>query len=184
MGEAGQKGFYDVTMSKQETALSFVPVSVIQFDRIVISCVGLTHMNEVLDACREAASDYARHYGAAIVELEFVDVDAETADLFNEIAEDELLETVREAVEANEDFVWVHSITVEDSILDLPLSPFGEQIIHTMKEWNTHDWKEVLNDLYRHPKGSRFLDTLDSRTIEELQDGAVQKIRRGMQVEE
>ncbi|WKA55899.1 metallophosphoesterase family protein [Planococcus shixiaomingii] len=183
-GEAGQKGFYDVMLSKQETVLSFVPVSVLQFDHLMVPCSGLVHMNEVLEACREVASHYAGRNGAAIVELKFVNIDAETAELFKEITEDDLIETVREAIEADEEFVWVRSISVEESATHLPLSPFGEQIIHTMKEWNTHDWKEVLNDLYRHPKGSRFLDTLDSQAIEELQDGAVQKIRRGMQIEE
>jgi DNA repair protein SbcD/Mre11 len=183
-GEAGQKGFYDVTLSKQETMLSFVPVSVIQFDRLSIPCGGIMHMNEVLDACRTKASEYADRYGAGIVELEFTDLDAEALELFSGIPEEELLETIREAIEAAEEFVWVSSLVFESSMTDFPLSPLGAQIISAMEEWGTHEWKEVLNDLYRHPKGSRFLGSLDSEAIEELREGAVQKIRRGMQLEE
>ncbi|TWT11156.1 DNA repair exonuclease [Planomicrobium sp. CPCC 101079] len=183
-GEAGQKGFYDVALSKHETLLSFVPVSVIQFDRIAVSCSGMMHMNEVLEACREAAAQYASRYGEAIVELEFIGMDAEAAELFREIPETELMETIREAVEADGEFVWIHSLAFEENAADLPISPFGEQIIGAIKAWNINNWKEVLNDLYRHPKGSRFLDAIDNQTIDELQEGAIQKIRRGMQIEE
>lgn len=183
-GEAGPKGFYDVTLSKQETVLSFVPASVIQFDRLAVSCGGMMHMNEVLEACRNAAGNYASRYGSAVVELEFTGMNSETAELFNEISETELIETIREAIEADGEFVWVNSLSFEENAADLPLSPFGEQIIVAIKGWSITEWKEVLNDLYRHPKAGRFLDALDSRSVDELQESAIQKIRRGMQTGE
>ncbi|TWT24279.1 DNA repair exonuclease [Planomicrobium sp. CPCC 101110] len=183
-GETGPKGFYDVTLSKQETVLSFVPASVVQFDRLAVSCGGMVHMNEVLEACRDAAGDYASRYGSAVVELEFTGMAPETAELFNEIPETELIETIREAIEADGEFVWIHGLSFEESAADFPLSPFGEQIIGAIKGWGIAGWKEVLNDLYRHPKAGRFLDALDSRSVDELQESAIQKIRRGMQTGE
>ncbi|PSL30622.1 DNA repair exonuclease SbcCD nuclease subunit [Planomicrobium soli] len=184
MGETGQKGFYDVMLSKTETKLSFVPASVVQFDRLVIPCGNIMHMNEVLEACREGASDYAGRYGAAVIELEFTGIHTEAAELFNEIPEIELIETIREAIEGDGEFVWIHSLAFEESGNDLPISPFGEQIIGVIKNWDTNEWKEALNDLYRHPKGSRFLHALDSETIEDFREGAVQKIRRSIQIGE
>lgn len=182
-GEPGPKGFYDVRLSKEETELSFVPASVIQFGQLAIPCQGLMHMNEVLEACRNAASKYASHFGAAVVGLKFTELDAEALDLLREIPEEELMETIREAIDVGDEFIWIQEILFEESAADLPLSPFGEQILRTMEEWTVGDWKEVLNDLYRHPKGSRFLETLTGQAIEELQEGAAQKIRRGMHVE-
>ncbi|MGI2329433.1 metallophosphoesterase family protein [Planococcus sp. YIM B11945] len=183
-GESGPKGFYDVILSKQETNTTFVPASVIQFDRLVVSCTGIMHMNELLQACKEAAGDFAEQNGAAIVDIHFSGIGVETAELFNEVPEPELLETIQETIGSIEEFVWVHHIAFEETISDFPLSPLGEKIIDVMDGWNSHDWKEVLKDLYRHPKGGRFLDTLDHQAIEEIQEAAGQKVRRGMLAEE
>ena len=182
--ESGQKGFYDITLSKQETILSFVPASVIQFERIPVNCEGLMHMNELLDACREAVSSYLAECGPVIAEIQFTHIDGEAAELFDGMPEEELLETIRESVEGSAKFVWIRALGFEERASFFDMSPLGEKIIGVMEEWNLSGWKSVLKDVYRHPKGSRFLEALNQEETEEIREAAVHKIRRGMKVEE
>lgn len=182
--EAGSKGFYDVSLSKQDTELRFVPASVIQFDRIAVDCSGIMHMNELIDACTGAVSLYIEQNGAAIAELQFTRLDAGSAELLEDIAEDELLETIRESLDGSGQFVWVTGIDLEKTTSNPDLSPLGEKIIGAMSEWDSIEWKTVLKDLYRHPKGSRFLEPLDEEMAEKICQDAVSKIRLGMKVEE
>lgn len=53
-----------------------------------------------------------------------------------------------------------------------------------MESWEPEEWKVVLQDLYRHPKSSRFLEAIEEPTIKEIRVAAAQKIRRTMQAGE
>ena len=182
--EPGAKGFYDVQLSKSETQLNFVPVSAVQFDRLAVDCQGIMHMNELIDACKNHAEDFFSQYGASVVELELTNLDAGAAELIEGIAEEELMETVREALEELDGLIWVLSIDIELMQEAYEVSPLAEKIIEVMDSWQLTDWKHVLKDLYRHPKGSRFLEALNDSETAEIQAAAVQKIRRSIRMEE
>ena len=42
------------------------------------------------------------------------------------------------------------------------------KILSIMEEWDVEDWKQVLKELYQHPKGSRYLPKADDAFIEEI----------------
>lgn len=182
--ESGPKGFYDVRLSGGASNLSFIPASVLQFDEVMVDCSGIVHMNELLDACLAEAQEFTEQYGAGIVEVKLANLNEEAQDMVKGITEEELMETIRESFSTLDDLVWVQSIAVDGIQTPAELSPLGEEIMDRMAGWQLSDWKEVLKDLYRHPKGSRFLEALDPSKVTEIQTAAAEKIRRGMHLEE
>lgn len=182
--ESGAKGFYDVTLSKRETSLEFIPTSVVQFDRVAISGKGLLHMNELIDVCQKELRLLGEAVGTGIVEVVFTELDNESFQLIAEIPENELLEMLRESMEVLDQFIWIQGIEFEQAENEAELSPLGALLIEKMEEWRMEEWKAVLKDLYRHPKSSRFLEPLAEQSVTDLQLAAEQKIRRSMQSEE
>jgi exonuclease SbcD len=182
--ERGEKGFYDVRLSGSTAQLDFISASVIQFDAIQIDCSGILHMNELLDACVSEAQNFIEQSGSGIVELKLANMDEKAVELVKETAEEELLEALRESFGQLEEFVWIQSVSFDEVAARDELTPLEEEIMSVMAGWQLSDWKEVLKDLYRHPKGSRFLAALDETKTAEIQAAAEQKIRRGMHVEE
>ena len=182
--ESGAKGFYEVTLSKRNTSLEFIPASVVQFDRVAVSGKGLLHMNELIDACQKELSLYGETEGTGIVEVVFTELDNESFGLIAEIPENEMLEMLRESMEALDHFIWIQGIEFEQADNEAELSPLGALLIRTMEEWSMEEWKTVLKDLYRHPKSSRFLEPLADSAVTDLQLAAEQKIRRSMQAGE
>lgn len=182
--ESGTKGFYDVRMSNGISHLSFVPASVLQFDEIRVDCSGVVHMNELLDACSSEAQDFVEQYGAGIVEVKLVNLNEDAVEMIKETAEEELVDAIRESASMLDEFVWIRTVSADGFQTEAELTPLGEEIMDKMSGWQLSDWKEVLKDLYRHPKGSRFLEALDPARTAEIQAAAAQKIRRGMHLEE
>ncbi|MCJ1909283.1 metallophosphoesterase family protein [Planococcus ruber] len=182
--ESGAKGFYDVSLSKSGTSLQFVPVSAVQFDGLSIACGGIMHMNELIDACRNSVEHHLIEHGPSILQLNLADVDEGAKELFEEVTEKELRETLQEALEELETFVWLSSIEIELGQEVFEISPLAEKIIAAMDSWQLADWKNALKDLYRHPKGSRFLEPLSDRETADIQAAAVQKIRRNVRMGE
>lgn len=182
--ESGIKGFYEVTLSKATTQLDFIPTSVVQFEKVAVSGTGIFHMNELIDACQKELSLFSETAGTAVIELVFTKLDQEGYQLLAEIPESELLEMLRESMDELDNFVWIQAIYLEQTKQDAELSPLGATLIDMMEDWETNDWKAILQDLYRHPKSSRFLETVEDQTVGELQLAAAQKIRRTMQVGE
>lgn len=182
--ESGAKGFYEVTLSKTDAALKFIPTAAVQFNQIAISGKGILHMNELIDACRKQLSLYVEAAGAAIVDVIFTELDEESYQLIAEIPENELLETLQESLELLDSFVWIQGIQYNQEHRETELSPLGAALIQTIEEWSTEEWKTVLKDLYRHPKSSRFLEALDNQAVVDLQQAAAKKIQHSMQAGE
>ncbi|WP_298832192.1 DNA repair exonuclease [uncultured Planococcus sp.] len=182
--ESGVKGFYDVTLSKRDTALEFIPTSVVQFEQVAIPVKGLLHMNELIDACRQELSLLGEAAGTAIVDIVFTELDRESFQLLAEIPESELLETLQESMDALDYFIWIQGIQFQQAESETELSPLGATLVQAIEGWSTEEWKTVLKDLYRHPKSSRFLEPLADQSVGDLQQAAAQKIRRSMQAGE
>lgn len=179
-GESGEKGFYDVRLSKGNVELEFIRTSVLQFDEVEVDCGGMMHMNELLEACVKSAGDFAALAGPGVLTLKFVNLDAAATELLQEIPEDELLEAVQESVESLDVFLLVQKISAQSDAEQIELSPLGEGIISMMDSWELGDWKSILKDLYRHPKSGRYLDPLESDAAEEVKAAAIDKIRRSI----
>ncbi|MGO1060601.1 metallophosphoesterase family protein [Planococcus sp. FY231025] len=179
-GESGTKGFYDVRLSKSGAELEFIQASVLQFDEVEVDCSGAVHMNELLEACSSSANRFAERFGPAALALKLANLDAEALELIQEIPEEELLETIRESVEALDTFMFVQRVWAIHGNEGGELSPMAEEIIAKMDSWEIGDWKTVLKDLYRHPKSGRYLEPLETGTAEEVKSLAAEKIRRSL----
>lgn len=178
--ETGPKGFYDVHLEDAETHLEFIRSSAVNFDALKISCKGIMHMNELIDACEDAISTYTAENGALMAVLHLIDLDKESSELLADVAESALLEAIQEAVEASSEEAWIRGIVVADVYSESRVSAIGEKISSRMTEWEPNEWKVVLKDLYQHPKASRFLNPLTEEAIKEIAIEAIPKIHKAM----
>ncbi|TAA70567.1 DNA repair exonuclease [Planococcus salinarum] len=178
--ETGPKGFYDVRLENAETSMEFIRTSAVCFDSLEVSCKGIIHMNELIDACTEAVEKYTAENDAVMAVLHLKDVDEHSAELLEGVPAEALLEAIQEAIESSAAEAWITSIIMEDAYSETRVSAIGEKISATMAEWDQTDWKRVLKDLYQHPKASRYLDSLTEEFIEELAAEAVPKIHKAM----
>ena len=171
--ERGTKGFYEVELSKTETSLHFVPASAIVFDRLELSCAGISHANEWLTACMEALESFKFEYGAGIVELSMIDVDSEAANLFSQSPVEEWLEVLRDFVGESEPFVWVQKLSFTSPLnLSAASGALVQSVTAMMEDWTIDDWKDVLRDVYQHARGVKYLDILTEDEINGVKDGA------------
>ena len=182
--ETGPKGFYDVRLENADTSMEFIRTSAVCFDSLEVSCKGIIHMNELIDACTEAAEKYTAENNAIMAVLHLKDQDEHSAELLEGVPEEALLEALQEAIESSSAEAWITSIIMEDAYSETRVSAIGEKISATMSEWDQTDWKWVLKDLYQHPKASRYLDSLTDEVIEDIAAEAVPKIHKAMRAGE
>jgi DNA repair protein SbcD/Mre11 len=171
--ERGTKGFYEVELSKTGTLLHFVQASAIVFDRLEVSCGGMSHANEWLTACMEVLESFKSQNGAGMVELSMINVDSVAANLFNQSPEEEWLEVLRDFVGPSEPFVWVQKITIASQLnVSMASSALVQSVAGMMEDWTSGDWKDILRDVYQHARGIKYLDVLTEDEIIEVKDGA------------
>lgn len=182
--EAGAKGFYDVRLDGPETELEFIRTSEVNFDSLYVSCKGILHMNELIDACKAAAEQYTAEGSAVIGVLHLTELDADSSGLVAELPESALLETIQEALEGDSIEAWISHIVIEDTVTERGVSAIGEKISSTLCGWEPADWKKNLKDLYQHPKASRYLVPLTEEVMEEVKSEAITKIHKAMRAGE
>ena len=172
--ERGVKGFYEVELSKAGASLEFIPASALVFDRLTISCAGIQHANEWLEACLEALELFRAEHGAGIVELTMVDVDKDAAFLFSQSTNEEWLEVLREVAQEGEPFIWVQTISLTQQGGLRPITGTLQQSVLAMLDgWTEDDWKVILNDVYQHTRSVKYLDRLTEDDIQGVKNDAV-----------
>lgn len=174
--EQGVKGFYDVKLSKTETTFDFIKTSALVFNRLEVSCKGIRHANEWLKTCEEAINLFYEQFGEGIVELTMIDIDEETADLFQQSSEEEWLDVLRELVSTNHQFIWIQSIHFQHqtNMKEMSETFLVQSVLKTMDDWTADEWKRIVKDLYQHAKGIRFLDILSNEEITAIKQEAKQ----------
>ncbi|MFD1029864.1 metallophosphoesterase family protein [Metaplanococcus flavidus] len=182
--ESGAKGFYDVRLENSETHMEFIRSSAVCFDSLYVSCKGIIHMNELIDASVEAAANYTTENDAVIAVLHLNDLDEQSSQLLEDVSEAALLEAIQEAIDSSTAEAWISGIVMEDAYSETRVSAIGEKISTEISEWNQTEWKRALKDLYQHPKASRYLEPLTNDSIEEIAAAAIPKIHKAMRAGE
>lgn len=169
--EQGLKGFYEVTLTENKEVLQFIPSSAFIYDEVEVSCEGIVHANELINHLEQTLNSYRETNGNAIVELTLTDISDETGELIQGSAKEEWLSLIQESVEMDKTFIIVKELHV-----NLPKKERKESnmLLEIMSEWDNLEWKHVLQDLYRHPKGSRYLPVIDKQFIDETMQEADQ----------
>ena len=168
--ESGEKGFYEVELSKSESTLSFIPTSAIHFGQLQIPCTGIQHANEWLAVCEEALLAYASDHGPSVVDIEILLLDEGTAAFFEQTAETVWLDALREVMEGNEPFVWVQRLKSIDTLQHKDNNALVESVLGQVDSWSSEEWKRVLQDVYQHVRTARYLDPLTEQDIYELRE--------------
>ncbi|MFS0688699.1 DNA repair exonuclease [Sporosarcina sp. 179-K 8C2 HS] len=168
--ESGEKGFYEVELSKSETILSFVPTAAVHFGKVQIPCVNIQHANEWLANCEEALLSFATENGPSVVDVEILNLDEETAAFFAQTAEDVWLDAIREVMDGKEPFVWVQRLTVTATLHNKENNALVESVLGQVDSWSSEQWKQVLGELYQHVRTARYLDPLTEEDIHDLRN--------------
>ena len=172
------KGFYDVKISKEASLLEFIPTSALIFESLVISCEGIRHANEWLDLCSETIDSFRALQGSGILELTMIDVDEETALLFNQSTNEEWLEVLREVVGESEPFIWVQLINLApESELEELTGTFQKTVLGVINDWTDDEWKLLVKDVYQHPQTVKYLDILTEEDIQNIKNEAASILR-------
>ena len=171
--ERGVKGFYEVNLSKTEVSLDFIPSSEIIFERIDIPCAGIRHANEWIEICKESIDSFKEKHGSGIIELTMTDVDHETAAMFDQSPVEEWLDVLREVSEERESYVWVQSISFEKEYAVTASGALEQSVFSMINGWNDEEWKEILNDVYQHTRGVKYLPVLSEDDIQDVKEKAM-----------
>lgn len=166
--ESGEKGFYEVELSKTDAVLTFIATSAVHFGRIQIPCAQITHANEFLAVCEEALLSFASEHGPAVIDLEILHLDDETAAFYAQTAEEIWLDAIREVMEGQEPFVWVQRLTSMYALREQENNSLVESVLGQVDSWSTEQWKQVLEDVYQHVRTARYLEPLSEGDIDEL----------------
>jgi DNA repair protein SbcD/Mre11 len=171
--ERGVKGFYEVNLSKTEASLNFIPTSEIVFERIDISCTGIRHANEWIEICKDSIDSFKeKHRSGIIIDLTMTDVDHETVAMFKKTPVEEWLDVLREVTLDLESFVWVQSISFEKAHAVTSTGVLEQSVFSMINGWNEDEWKEILNDVYQHTRGVKYLPILSEDDILEVKEKA------------
>ncbi|MGG0655193.1 metallophosphoesterase family protein [Rummeliibacillus pycnus] len=179
--EQGVKGFYDVTIANFAADCTFIPTSAIVYEKIEVDCGNLIHANEVLRVCGQAIEDFRKQYGAGVVWLELTNIDQKGMSLFEDSSVAEWLEVIREQEEEYTPFIWVQALEIDKYTVDTYEPTIAtESVIQVLNEWDPQHLKEVVKDLYQHPKGSRYFEELTNEELNHLVLEAKQLFKRNM----
>lgn len=176
--ERGEKGFYDVQLSKEETTLQFVPVNPIVFDQVTVSCVGMKHAGEWIEACQEAIEQLQMVRQGAMIEVVCTDLDEGATVLFQQSLETEWLDLLRESCKGREPFIWIEALHFEYAIYTRAADhALLQPVYETMDNWSSEDWQEVLKDLYGDPRHMALLETLAEEQYNEIKEQAQRRLQ-------
>lgn len=171
--EKGPKGFYDVFLEKGNALFNFIPTSSIIYDQINCSCKGIVHANEWFETIDSAIENFRNVHGAGVLEINLTDVDANTLTMLEGTPLEEWLSMVRETQEMKEPHIWVHAITFDAiDAFEMESSGMTEQVISVMDTWDTQQWKEIISDVYQHPRLSRYIERLNDNDYETIHSEA------------
>lgn len=167
--EQGVKGFYDVTMTNFACDCTFVPTSAIVYEKVEVDCEKLIHANEVLRACALALEDFRGEYGAGVIDLYLTNINDQGRSLFENSTIEEWIEVIREQEEENSPFIWVQSLHISNSIENSYEPTLAtESVLQVLASWDQQHLKEVVKDLYQHPKASKYLEELSNEELKNL----------------
>lgn len=170
--EQGEKGFYEVELSKSDTKMTFVPTNVIRFASLEVHGTSIRHANVLLETCQQAIETFISENGPSIIDLE-IRMDAESAAFYNETSDAIWLEALRELLQEQEQFVWVQRLTgVTLSRAANSDNVLIEAVTAQLDNWSTKEWADVLGDLYTHIRASRYLDNQTEATLRIVQENA------------
>lgn len=143
------------------------------FERRTVSCTGIRHAGEWFEACQKAIEPLTAVREGAMVELIFTDIDEEAAVLFQQATETEWLYALRDSFEGMEPFVWIQHIHFKyATVLPSAKHALLQPVFETMESWTEEEWRDVLKDLYEHPRHMNILEPLTVEQFEEIQEKA------------
>lgn len=175
--EQGDKGFYEVTLSKKEANMQFVRTSTVIFGNLSIACGGIRHAGEWFDICEAALNAFQERSEAAIITLQMTEIDEEAAALFRQSSEEEWLDALRDHLQHHSPFIWINEIRYEREVVkNESMEALLNPVLSTINKWEQEQWNVILSELYQHTRSIKYLDHLTTTDVKEIQAEAEKKL--------
>lgn len=176
--ENGEKGFYDVTLSKQQVQMEFQRAAAILYEKVQISCAGIRHAGEWFELCTDQLLPYADGREGVIVSLEVVDLDEQAMQLLNQSTEEEWRLTLNDRLEATDAFVWVSHLRIERrQLTEQDEAAILNPVMEIMEHWTNEEWYEHLKELYQDAKSLNYLEQLTEEDFQDIKNKAYEQLR-------
>lgn len=171
--EQSIKGCYAVTLSKSETALQFIETSDIIWETITISATESSSFHDLYSKCKEAMENIRKTDQGILLRLEIVDAENLDVKAQAKISNGELLESLQDGEEQEENFVWTYQVkqnsNENNAIFLSEYQTFKNEIDRTLGVLDDNEvFGEAVGELYTHIKSSRYLDNISTEEKAEL----------------
>lgn len=164
--EVGNKGFYDVTLTKESCSMHFVHTSAILYVKQEVDASEVRYANDLMVLCHKTCNALRDKYRATIVQITLTNLTAEGSKLWHSTKPAEWLAVLRDMESEQLPLVWLAAIDAVTSA-PRPVTNSAQQVIDTMHSWSADEWQDVLADIYQSGTVARLMQeqALDMHTL-------------------
>ncbi|KQL55084.1 hypothetical protein AN964_17270 [Heyndrickxia shackletonii] len=179
--EQSVKGCFAVTLSKHETTLEFIETSDIIWESITVSAKECSYFHELFLKCKEAMDNIRKLNQAILLCLEIVDTENLEINALDKITNGELIESLQDGEEQEENFVWTYQVkqnsAEKDAIFLSEYQSFKNELDRALIVLDDNAvFEEAIGELYTHIRSSRYLDNFSAAEKTELLNEAGQML--------
>ncbi|MEI5906439.1 DNA repair exonuclease [Bacillus spongiae] len=154
--EQGEKGCYEVTLSKEEVSLDFIATQEVVWIKEQVSLNEGSIFADFFSQLQHIKKKYRALYCGTLLEIEVVgDYPKSIADA---IQSGELIQSLQDGEEFEERFVWTYSLYLQKNTEKVGNSLLFSELSSTIEKWGAVEWEETISALYFHPQANRYLD--------------------------
>lgn len=164
--ELGNKGFYDVTLTKDNCVMHFVRSAPILYVEQEVDASDIRYANDLMVLCHKTCSALRDKYPAVIVQITLINLTVEGSKLWHSTKPTEWLAVLRDMESEQLPLVWLAGIDAITSA-PRPVTNSAQQVIETMHSWSADDWQDVLSEIYQSGTVARLMQeqALDMRKL-------------------
>lgn len=176
--ESGDKGFYDVTLSKEHVEYTFEKTTQILYLAYELDCQHIQQASDLLVEIAKTFDMLRNDQGAIILELTLVNLTEDFSTIFLRAETDEWLHTIREQQMDLSPFVWLQSLSANVALGTYESSELTEQIIQKIERFSSDELADIASDLFNQPKYAKHIERLTSEDWQTLQIEATEQLKK------
>lgn len=185
--ETGEKGFYLVSIENMSTNLDFIPAADTEWrtETIELDKLGLTDLEVLIKEIQKRQQQIRQEDKSVLIELVLDASQLKSFDKFTLVNIEDVIESIQEGEEDQEQFVWIHSVKwIPPRHSEAKYGIFGkfvdELIIKTgqLSQEEIYQWGESL---LTHTAARKYIDPWDEETWSEIRDGAELELLKNLE---
>lgn len=173
--ETGPKGCYYVTLTKTTTKTEFIPLQAIQFEQFSIDLASCTEPLQVEEKIRKQIMNTFKPSIPLLIHLTLFGNDRLLYwDQHEYLAE--IVEIINEQLLLEQHWMYIYQVSTNvPEVKETSKLETDKHFMNTlMKQFSETSIQPFLTDLYRHPVGRQYLQTLSAEALETIKHEAKQ----------